>query len=80
MNEVIVIDPFLQQMVRNYKPKTDRGKTDGSLMKRAVQEVSGGRSIREVSRALNIDRTTLSRYYKKFSEGQAEETKDFIPK
>lgn len=49
-------------------------------MKRAVQEVITGKSIREVSCALKINRTTLSRYYKKFTKGQAEEAKDYIPK
>ena len=67
-------------MVRNYKPKTDRGKADGNLMKRAVEEVTEGKSIREVSRTLDIDRTTLSRYVKKFQAGQVEKTTDYTPK
>ncbi|KAK3885036.1 hypothetical protein Pcinc_010691 [Petrolisthes cinctipes] len=77
------IDPqsiSVEKMVRNYKPKTDRGRVDGNLMKRAVEEVTKGKSVREVSRAMNVDRITLSRYVKKFQEGQAETTKDYTPK
>ncbi|GBN22123.1 hypothetical protein AVEN_206133-1, partial [Araneus ventricosus] len=48
-------------MVRNYKPKTDRRKVDGSLMERAVEEVMNGRSVRQTSKDLAIDRRTLSR-------------------
>ncbi|GBN59777.1 hypothetical protein AVEN_211121-1 [Araneus ventricosus] len=48
-------------MVRNYKPKTDRRKVDGSLMERAVEEVMKGRSVRQTSKDLAIDRRTLSR-------------------
>ena len=55
-------------MVRNNKPKTDRGKADGCLMKRAVEEVENGRSVRQVARDIHIDRITLSRYVKKYRE------------
>ncbi|GBM27581.1 hypothetical protein AVEN_97094-1 [Araneus ventricosus] len=48
-------------MVRNYKPKSICGKVDGSLMKRAVEEVMKGRSVRQTSQHLAIDRRTLSR-------------------
>ncbi|GBM98065.1 hypothetical protein AVEN_121492-1 [Araneus ventricosus] len=48
-------------MVRNYKPKSICGKVDGSLMKRAVEEVMKGRSVRQTSKHLAIDRITLSR-------------------
>ena len=67
-------------MVRNYKPKTERRKVDGALMKRAVEEVTDGKSVREVSRLLNVDRITLSRYVKKSHEGKVQDTKDFVPK
>lgn len=67
-------------MVRNYKPKTDRAKADGSLMKRAVEEVlENGRSVRQVARDLQIDRITLSRYIKKYQAGLATSNEDFAP-
>ena len=66
-------------MVRKYLAKTDRGRADGNLMERAVDEVVKGKSIREVSRLLHVNRITLSRYVKKFQAGQAEKTKDYAP-
>ena len=39
-----------QRMVRNRVAKTDRGKADGALMGRAVDEVQNGQPIREVAR------------------------------
>ncbi|GBL91016.1 hypothetical protein AVEN_184406-1 [Araneus ventricosus] len=50
-----------EKMVRNYKPKTDRGKVDGSLMKRAIEDVMKDRSVRQTSKDLAIDRITLPR-------------------
>uniref|UniRef100_UPI00358F367E uncharacterized protein n=1 Tax=Myxine glutinosa TaxID=7769 RepID=UPI00358F367E len=66
-------------MVRHYKPKTDRGKADGSLMRRAVQEVEKGFSIRQVALDLKIDRITLSRYVKKCQSGQASSNDELVP-
>ncbi|XP_076035779.1 uncharacterized protein LOC143021873 isoform X4 [Oratosquilla oratoria] len=67
-------------MVRKYQSKTDRARADGNLMERAVDEVVKGKSIREVSRLLDVNRITLSRYVKKFQAGQAKKTKDYAPK
>ena len=68
-----------QKKVQNYKPKTSRAKADSGLMKRAVDEVEKGHSIRQVARDLNIDRITLSRYVKKFRAGLAATNDDFKP-
>ena len=54
-----------QRMVRNSVAKTDRGKADGALMGRAVDEVQNGQPIREVAPVLHVNRTTLGRYVKK---------------
>ncbi|GBM94751.1 hypothetical protein AVEN_66045-1 [Araneus ventricosus] len=69
-------------MIRNYKPKTDRdrGKVDGSLMKRAVEEVMKGRSVRQTSKDLAIDRITLSRYVKKYQSGKAKDDNNLSPR
>lgn len=48
-------------------------------MKRAVEEVKNGRSVREVARALQINRTTLSRYVKKSLALQNGSSDDFLP-
>lgn len=52
-------------MVRNYIKKTERNKTDGAIMQRAVDSVRGGSSIRKIAADYQINRTTLSRYLKK---------------
>ncbi|GBL90531.1 hypothetical protein AVEN_179450-1 [Araneus ventricosus] len=67
-------------MVRSYKPKSVRGKVDGSLMKRAVEEVMKGCSVRQTSKHLAIDRITLSRYVKKYQSGKAKDDNDFSPR
>ena len=66
-------------MTRNHKPKTDRGKADGGLMKRSVEKVENGRSFRQVAWDLHIDRITLSRYVKKCQAGQATSNDEFVP-
>ena len=66
-------------MVRNYKPKTDRGKADGGMMKRAVEEVENGCSVRQFVQDLHTGRITLSRYVKKYQAGQAPSNYEFIP-
>lgn len=70
---------LIENMVRTYKRKTNRSKADGGLMKRAVEEVVKGRSVRQVARDLQIDRITLSRYVFKFHAGQTGNTSDFAP-
>ena len=65
-------------MVRYYRPKTNR-KRDIDLMERAVREVQSGRSVRQVSRDLKIDRITLSRYVKKMKEDHHDPENIFKP-
>ncbi|GBN71066.1 hypothetical protein AVEN_90521-1 [Araneus ventricosus] len=68
-----------KKMVRNYKPKSVCGKVDGSLMKRAVEEVMKGHSVRQTSKHLAIDHITLSWYVKKYQSGKAKDDNDFSP-
>ena len=52
-------------MVRHYKPKAQKGRHDGTLMQRAVEDVRNGKSLRSVARDLKLNRTTLGRYVKR---------------
>ena len=70
---------LLQKIVRKYKPKTNRGKADGGLMKRAVEEVMKGLSFQQVARDLNINKITLSRYVKTPKAGLANYEDEFTP-
>ena len=76
---MLIIHSFLSENGSQYKPKTDRGQADVGLMKRAVEEVENGRSVRQVARDLHIDRITLSRYVKKYQAGQAASNDEFVP-
>lgn len=49
-------------MVRSYKRKTDRGKIENDVMKKAVEEVNGGKAIRQVAKEFTIPYPTLRRY------------------
>ena len=69
-----------QRMVRNRVAKTDRGKADGALMRRAVDEVQNGQPIREVARVLHVNRTTLGRYVKKLRAEEVGPNDDLTPK
>lgn len=65
-------------MVRNYDPKTDRGKADGEIMQRAVEAVRKGSSVRKAAADYNVNRTTLARYLKK-SENKPATSVTFKP-
>lgn len=59
-------------MVRNYKRKTDRGKTPPDVLKQAAESVSEQRySIRMAAEAYNINFMTLFRYVKKLKSGKS---------
>uniref|UniRef100_A0A671QJU5 HTH CENPB-type domain-containing protein n=1 Tax=Sinocyclocheilus anshuiensis TaxID=1608454 RepID=A0A671QJU5_9TELE len=60
-------------MPRHYKRKTNWGSTPLEDMKRAANDVMGGKSIRAVAKEKNIDRSTLRRYIKK-KEGKEVKT------
>lgn len=54
-------------MVRNYKRKTDKGRTPEDVMNRAVKMVLNDKCSRKsVSDDFNIPVKTLSRYFKKY--------------
>ena len=52
-------------IMRTYKKKTNRPGFDRNLIETAIGMVEGGRSVREVSQSLGINRTTLPRYIKR---------------
>lgn len=52
--------------MRTYKRKTERANISREVIKRAVDEVINGSSIRKAAKDRKIDRTTLSRYVNKF--------------
>ena len=51
--------------MRTYKKKTNRPGFDRNLIETAIGLVEGGKSVREVSQTLSINRITLARYIKK---------------
>lgn len=67
-------------MVRKRVPKTGRGRVDGSVMQRTVLEVENGKSVREVSKCLKVDRSTFSRYVKKVKSGLMPRDSTMLPK
>lgn len=59
-------------MVRNYKRKTDRGKTPPDVLKQAAESVLEHRhSIRVVAEAHNINFMTLFSYVNKIKSGES---------
>ncbi|KAE8743266.1 hypothetical protein FOCC_FOCC011146 [Frankliniella occidentalis] len=54
-------------MVRNYKPKTERGKFGEGNMKAAIEAVKGGLSLRIAAERFNVKHQTL---YKKYKENK----------
>lgn len=67
-------------MTRNRKRKTERGQADGALMRRAVEEVINGKSVRGVAENLNLNRTTLGRYVNKVKSGVLKVEDDMSPR
>nr|CAD7201496.1 unnamed protein product [Timema douglasi] len=53
---------FTSFKMRNYKRKSDRGKTDVDVLEKAAQLVREGTSIRQCAKSYNICHVTLTRY------------------
>ena len=56
-------------MVRNYKRKTDHGKTALDIIERAVTAVLAGGKVATIAKEFGIPRMTLTRYVVKHSNG-----------
>ena len=79
INDFIFLFPDIT--VRNDKRRSGKGVFDFGIMQRAVHEVvQNGGKIRTVARGMQVDRMTLTRYVKKFRDGQISKQDILVPK